>query len=60
LKRTAKKNEVEFFRVTSGKKKTDNALNLLSKALYNIKNERFIKNRLACGRCEFFKTEYCI
>jgi hypothetical protein len=59
LKRTAKKNEVEIFRVTSGKKKTDNALNLLNKALYNIKKERFIKNRLSCGRCEFFKTEYC-
>ena len=30
LKRTAKSNNVEIFRVTSGKKKTDNALNLLN------------------------------
>ena len=45
LKRTAKKNRVEFFRVTSGPRKTENALKLLNKALYNIKNQRYIKNR---------------
>ena len=59
LKRTAKKNNVEFFRVTSGPKKTENALNLLLKAVYNISQKRFIKNRLACKGCEFYKTEYC-
>ena len=41
LKRTAKKNNVEFFRVTSGKKKTENALNFLQKALYNISNKNY-------------------
>ena len=45
LKRTASKNRVEFFRVTSGPRKTQNALKLLNKALYNIKNKRYIKNR---------------
>ncbi len=62
LKRTAKKNNVEFFRVTSGNKKTENALKLLSTALYNIKNKRYIKNRLSCTSgygCKFFKTEHC-
>ena len=62
LKRTAKKNNVEFFRVTSGNKKTENALKLLSTALYNIKNKRYIKNRLSCSSgygCKFFKTEHC-
>ena len=59
LKRTAKKNNVEFFRVTSGPKKTQNALNLLLKAVYNISKKRFIKNRLACKGCEFYKTEHC-
>ena len=59
LKRTAKKNRVEFFRVSSGNKKTDNAVNFLSKALYNIDKETFIKNRLSCARCEFYKTENC-
>lgn len=62
LKRTAKKNHVEFFRVTSGPKKTENALKLLNTALYNIKNKRYIKNRLSCTGgfgCKFYKTEHC-
>lgn len=62
LKRTAKKNHVEFFRVTSGAKKTENALKLLSTALYNIKNGRCIKNRLSCTSgygCKFYNTEHC-
>ena len=59
LKRTAKKNNVEMFRVTSGPRKTENALNLLLKAVYNISKKRFIKNRLACKGCEFYKTEHC-
>lgn len=62
LKRTAKKNNVEFFRVTSGNKKTENALKLLTTALYNIKNKRYIKNKLSCTGgygCKFYKTEHC-
>ena len=59
LKRTSKKDRVEFFRVTSGPRKTENALKLLKKALYNIKNKRYIKNRLSCRFCEFNKTEHC-
>jgi len=62
LKRTAKKNRVEFFRVTSGPRKTENALKLLNTALYNIKNKRYIKNKLSCTAgygCKFYKTEHC-
>jgi hypothetical protein len=59
LKRTSKGDKVEFFRVTSGPKKTQNALKLLDKALYNIKNKRYIKNRLSCNRCDFRHTEHC-
>ena len=62
LKRTAYKNRVEFFRVTSGPKKTQNALKLLNMAIYNIKNKRYIKNRLSCTSgygCKFYKTEHC-
>jgi len=59
LKRTSKKERVEFFRVTSGPRKTENALKLLKKALYNIKNKRYIKNRLSCRYCAFNKTEHC-
>jgi len=59
LKRTAKKNHVELFRVTSGNKKTQNAVKLLTKALYNINNKNYFKNRLACGKCEFNNTKHC-
>lgn len=63
LKRTAKKNQVEFFKVTTGDKKVENALKLLNKAVYNIKKQRHIKNRLSChgryGLCEFYKTKHC-
>jgi len=59
LKRTSKGDKVEFFRVTSGPKKTQNALKLLNKALYNIKNKRYIKNRLSCARCDFRHTVHC-
>ena len=59
LKRTAKNNRVEFFRVTSGPKKTKNALNMLNKALYNIKKKRYIKNRMSCGKCDFRHTKHC-
>ena len=59
LKRTSKKNRVEFFRVSSGKKRVGNAYKLLIKALNFIENKRFFKNRLSCERCEFYKTQYC-
>lgn len=62
LKRTAKTDNVEIFRVTSGQKKIQNAIKLLDKAVYNIKNSKFIKNKLSCTSgfgCEFYKTQYC-
>jgi len=59
LKRTAKKNRVELFRVTSGEKKVSNALNILDKCVTNIENKNFIKNKLSCSQCEFHKTVYC-
>ena len=62
LKRTAKSNKVEIFKVSSGPKKTQNAIKLLYKALYNIKNNKHIKNRLSCTQgygCEFYNTPNC-
>ena len=62
LKRTAKKNKVEIFKVPAGKKKIENSLKLLNKAVYNIENKNFIKNRLSCTSgygCEFYNTKYC-
>jgi ATP-dependent exoDNAse (exonuclease V) beta subunit len=59
LKRTAKKDNVEIFRVTSGNKKQNNALMLLKKALFNIQRKKYIKDRRSCGKCEFHKTTEC-
>jgi hypothetical protein len=59
LKRTAKKNQVEIFKVSSGEKKTKNANTLLTKAIINIKNGKYVKNKLACSNCEFKNTEHC-
>jgi len=59
LKRTAEKDRVEFFRVTSGAKKTENALKLLHMALYNIEKQRYLKKRSNCHRCAFNMTPEC-
>ena len=62
LKRTAKKNKVEIFRSSSGQKKIENSLKLLNKAVYNIENNNFVKNRLSCTSgygCEFYNTKFC-
>ncbi len=60
IKRTAKKDRVELFRVTSGERKTKNSLDFLSQALYNINNKTYLKNRLSCRYCPFKDTELCI
>ena len=59
LKRTADKNKVEFFRVSSGMKKTENALKLLHMALYNIEKQRYLKKRSNCHKCAFNMTAEC-
>jgi len=47
LKRTAKKDRVEIFRVTSGAKKMSNALELLKQAVTNIESGKSYKNRMS-------------
>jgi len=59
LKRTAKKDRVELFRVSSGEKKVNNALKLLQECVHNVDHERFVKNRLSCTKCSFHKTIHC-
>lgn len=59
LKRTAKKNQVEFFRVTSGNRKQENAMTLLKKALFNIEKKNYIKDKRSCAKCEFCRTPEC-
>ena len=59
LKRTAKKEKIEFVEVTSGTKKTKNSLNVLQNAVINIENNVYLKNRLSCKYCDFHNTENC-
>ena len=59
LKRTAKKNNVEVVRTTSGQKKTTNALKVLENAVINIERGVHLKNRLNCKYCKFHNTEDC-
>ena len=60
LKRTAKKDNVEVFRVTSGPKRMGDAITLLKNALSNIHNKKYIKNKLNCSKCEFNNTQHCV
>lgn len=59
LKRTAKNNNVEVLRVTSGPKKIQNSLKVLQNAVINIEKGNYIKNRLNCTYCKFKNTEHC-
>ena len=59
LKRTAKKDNVEIFRVTSGPRKVENATKLLTTALIHISKQNHVKDRRSCKGCEFYKTEHC-
>ena len=59
LKRTAKKDNVEIFRVTSGPRKVNNATALLVKGIRSIYNKAHFKNRNSCSYCEFKNTEHC-
>ena len=59
LKRTAKKDNVEIFRVTSGPRKTRNAVDLLTRGIRTIKSGLKIKNRNSCKYCEFNNTSDC-
>ena len=59
LKRTAKKDNVEIFRVTSGPRITKNATELLAKALKHISKQNYVKDRRSCSNCEFYKTKNC-
>lgn len=59
LKRTAKEDNVEIFRVTSGSRKTANALKVLTNACNLINKGVKIKNRNSCTKCPFNNTEHC-
>ena len=56
LKRTAKKDSIETVKITSGPKKTNNALKLLESAVYNIEKGNHIKKKTSCQKCDLWKT----
>ena len=59
LKRTAKENKVEIFRVSSGTRKSNNATKLLTDGCRSIKAGLKVKNRKSCQKCDFYQTEHC-
>ena len=59
LKRTAKKDNVEIFRVTSGSKKMENATKVLTNACTLIHKGIKVKNRNSCAKCPFNNTQNC-
>ena len=59
LKRTAKSDNVEIFRVTSGPRKTQNATKILTNACTLIHKGIKVKNRNSCAKCPFNNTEHC-
>ena len=59
LKRTAKEDNVEIFRVTSGPRKTSNATKVLTNACNLINKGIKVKNRNSCAKCPFNNTEHC-
>lgn len=59
LDRNNKKNKVVFHSITSGEKKTNNALLLLEKTLHSCDMKFYPKNRLSCKNCQFYKTKHC-
>jgi len=56
LKRTAKKDNIEAIRISSGEKKTENALRLLDTAIHNIDRGNHIKKKTSCHKCDLWKT----
>lgn len=59
LKRTAKKEYIEIFEVSTGPQRIKNALTKVEHFINNVEKNVFPKKRLKCEWCDFNKTEYC-
>jgi len=59
LKRTAKKDQVEFVRITTGNRKMKNAEEALNKAVHFIDKGFYPKKKTSCSKCPFKRTEWC-
>ena len=59
LKRGAKKNPIDLFKVSVGPKTEEKAEKLLRSMLKTIRAGLYIKNRNSCKYCPFYNTEHC-
>jgi len=59
LKRGAKKNYIDLFKVSVGPKTEAKAEKLLRSMLLSVRKGLFLKNRNSCKYCPFFNTEHC-
>jgi len=58
------KERIEFVPITTGKKKVENAINLLNTAVYNVDHGNHMKKRTNCWKgkntkCSLYKTKLC-
>jgi hypothetical protein len=59
LKRAVKKEHTEMYKITSGKKRIDNAMLLLEKVVNDIILGKAYKNKKSCEYCPFSGTVHC-
>ena len=59
LKRGAKKDPVDLFKVSVGPKTEDKAEKLLRSMLKSVRSGLYLKNRNSCKYCPFYNTEHC-
>ena len=59
LKRGAKKNPIDIFKVSVGPKTEEKADKLLRSMLKTVRAGLYLKNRNSCKYCPYFNTEHC-
>ena len=59
LKRGAKKNPVDVFKVSVGPKTEEKSEKLLRSMLKTVRAGLYIKNRNSCKYCPFYNTDHC-
>ena len=59
LKRGAKKNPVDLFKVSVGPKTEEKAEKLIRSMLKSVRSGLYLKNRNSCKYCPYLDTEHC-
>ena len=60
LKRGAKKNPIDLFKVSVGPKTEEKSDKLLRSMIKSVKSGLYLKNRNSCKYCPFYNTEHCV